>query len=300
MAKTSGLGRGLSALMDDSAKQAVDSAVSLVSQKNTFAEQEVDVSLLVPNPFQPRTEFDREKLQELAESISEHGIIQPIVVEKCDDGRYSIIAGERRTRAARLAGLKTVPVVVRSYSDERKLAIALIENIQRADLNPVEEAKAFRQMMDMSGITQDEVAKRVGKNRSTITNSIRLLKLPEDMLGALAAGQISAGHARALLSVVNPADQRILFGRILGSGMSVRDAERSAADLNDGGRAAAPAKAPLKSVRKDPVIADIEQKFIDVMGTKVTVKGSLDRGSIVIDYFSREDLDRLYGLFDTN
>lgn len=161
----------------------------------------VNPSLLKPNPHQPRTEFDEEKLSELAESIREHGIIESIVVEDAGDGSFYIIAGERRTRAARIAGLEKVPVTLRKFSEQKKLEIALIENIQRDDLNDIEEAQAYYKLMELGGLTQEQVAVRVGKNRATVANAIRLLKLPEDMQNALAKGAITAGHARAILSV---------------------------------------------------------------------------------------------------
>lgn len=255
-----------------------------------------DIDALQPNPHQPRVEFESGALEELAESIREHGIIQPVTVEDAGGGTFYIITGERRTRAARLAGMTRVPVQLRQYSDEHKLEVALIENIQREDLNPIEEALAYRKLMELENLSQDEVAKRVGKNRSTITNALRLLKLPEDMQTALAGGRLTAGHARALLSVLNPADQRVLFARITGNDMSVREAEQHAAALNAGSRAGGNTKEKPKQPEKAPEIAAAEQAFIDALGTKVSLNGSLERGSIRIEYFSREDLDRLYEL----
>jgi ParB family chromosome partitioning protein len=156
------------------------------------------------------------------------------VVEDAGDGTYVIVAGERRSRAARIAGLREVPAVVRNYSDERRLEVALIENVQREDLNPIEEASAYRKLMELTGLSQEDVAARVGKSRPAVANALRLLKLPDDMQGALAAGQLSSGHARAILSVVNPADQRVLFGRIVGDAVSVRDAEKMAGNSTAG------------------------------------------------------------------
>ncbi|MDR2897967.1 MAG: ParB/RepB/Spo0J family partition protein [Spirochaetaceae bacterium] len=292
------LGKGLGALLSedepDSSHQQYESPS--VDTKTT-GELLVDITLLKPNPQQPRYEFDPDALQELAESIREHGIIQPVLAEQIDDGTYYIIAGERRTRAARIAGLTHIPVLLKRYSDERKLEIALIENIQRENLSPVEEARAYKRLMEMSSLTQEEAAARVGKNRSTVANALRLLKLPEDMLSAISSGQITAGHARALLSVENSADQRVLFGRILGSGMSVREAERNASELNNGSRAASASKKKASSQpRKDTQFASIEQELIDFLGTKAIIKGSLERGTIQIEYYSRDDLDRLYAI----
>jgi ParB family chromosome partitioning protein len=279
------------------AEKEVGSEVAATAAANGAAsgEMEIDVDKLLPNPHQPRTEFDKEALQELADSIKENGVIQPVLVEKADGDNYYIIAGERRTRAAKLAGLKKIPVRVQSFSEEKKLEIALIENIQREDLNALEEALAYRKLMDMCGITQDEVARRVGKNRTTVTNALRLLKLPENMQTSLANDEITAGHARALLSVTNPADQRILFARILGQDLSVRETERQAAELNGGGKAAVKVK-PKKTEKKDPDISSLEEQFIEALGTKVQLKGSLDKGSLQIEYFSRDDLDRIFQL----
>jgi len=302
VAKLSGLGRGLNALLDESEQETRDNAPEAV---RAGSELFVDPSLLKPNPHQPRREFDEEALKELADSIREHGIIQPIIAEEAGDGTYFIIAGERRTRAARLAGLLTVPVILKKFSEERKLEVALIENIQRENLNPIEEAEAYHQLMTMGNLSQEETAARVGKNRSTVANALRLLKLPEDIRSSLSTGQISPGHARAILSIMNPADQRILFGRIVGNGLSVREAERMAAELNGGSRAgkegaasAGKKKSDDESVRSIEV-RTIEQRFIDALGTKVTVKGSLDRGTIEVAYFSRDDLDRLYELINS-
>ncbi|GAB1482542.1 hypothetical protein MASR2M78_13580 [Treponema sp.] len=196
----------------------------------------------------------------------------------------------------RLAGLREVPVVIRNYSNERGLEVALIENVQREDLNPIEEAAAYKKLMEITQLSQEEVALRVGKNRSTVANALRLLKLPEDMQGALSAGQLTRGHARAILSVVNPADQRVLFGRILSDSVSVREAEKYAAELNGGIRAASSKNKDEAAKEKTPEIQAIEQKFIDVLGTKVAISGGLKRGAIRIDYYSMDDLDRLYSI----
>jgi ParB family chromosome partitioning protein len=220
MAKKGGLGKGIKTIFQENESERRDSIVVL------------GIDEISPNRSQPRTEFDPEALQELADSIKEHGIIQPPLVEEAGNGMYYIIAGERRTRAARLAGLTQIPVRVKSFSEENKLEVALIENIQREDLNALEEALAYKKLMDMANITQEEVAKRVGKNRSTVANALRLLKLPEDMQNALADDKITAGHARALLSVGNNSDMRILFGRIMGQGLSVREAENQAQEMN--------------------------------------------------------------------
>lgn len=305
MAKASfGLGKGLGALMGE-AEAEVDSALATgkkaapagATEAAAGGEIKVSVDLLKPNPHQPRKEFDKDALQELADSIKEHGILQPPLVEETGKGDYYIIAGERRTRAAKLAGLKEIPVRIQKFTETKKLEVALIENIQREDLNALEEALAYKKLMEMSNITQDEVAKRVGKNRSTVANALRLLKLPEDMQSALADDKITAGHARALLSVENTQDQRILFGRIVGQALSVREAERQAAELNQPKGDGAAAKKPAKpEPARNPDYAALEEQLIGVLGTKVTLKGDFDKGSIQIDYFNRDDLDRLISL----
>lgn len=247
------------------------------------------------NPLQPRKNFDQDALQELADSIREQGIIQPIIVEDAGDGSYIIVAGERRSRAARLAGLREVPALVRNYSDQRRMEISLIENVQRADLNPLEEAQAYKGLMEMTGLSQDEVAARVGKKRSTVANALRLLRLPPPMQGSLETGALTPGHARAILSVQTPQGQTALFEEILAREYSVREAETRAAALNSGASPGGGKKPPL-GTDQDPHLRDLEQQFIDALGTKVAIKGSLTRGSIQIDYYSMEDLDRLYEL----
>ena len=250
--------------------------------------------LLRPNPYQPRQEFNQEQLEELAQSIKEHGILQAVTIEDAEDGTFFIIAGERRTRASKIAGLEKIPVQLRKFDDQKKLEIALIENIQRTDLNPVEEAQAYHKLMLLSGLSQEEVAARVGKNRSTVANAVRLLKLPEDMQNALVKNEITPGHARALLSVKNQTDMRILFGKIIGSSMTVRDAEKLASDMN--GEAGGSKPSAPKRAQKDPDLLDTEQKFIEALGTKVEIKGNFDKGTLEISYFSKEDLERIYNL----
>lgn len=306
-----GLGKGLGALMEDASAEQDDTFVSsavtaatVENNKKLPAGIEADENgtlwvnpfLLKPNPRQPRQYFDEDKLGELTESVRQEGVLSPIMIEDAGDGSFYIIAGERRTRAARAAGLSRVPVQLRQYSDVRKLEVALIENIQRTDLNPVEEAQAYYKLMEIGNYTQDDVARRVGKNRSTVANCLRLLKLPEDMQHALVTETITAGHARALLSVDNSSEQRILFGKIVGQGLSVRQAEALAKETKQ--QRVPPAEDdPSKGIdKRDPNFVALEQKLIETLGTKVQLKGSFDRGSIVIDYFSAEDLDRIYNI----
>lgn len=255
----------------------------------------VDPALLKPNPHQPRTYFDDEKLAELTESVRNEGILSPVIIEDANDGTFFIIAGERRTRAAKAAGLKKIPVQLRKYSEQRKLEVALIENIQRTDLNALEEAQAYYDLMELGNLTQDQVAERVGKNRSTVANCLRLLKLPEDIQKALVTDSISSGHARAILSLENDSDKRILFGKIIGQGLSVRQSENIAKEMKSG--ISSVAKTDLKpEPKKDPNLAALEQKLIERLGTKVQLKGGFSKGTISINYFSSEDLDRIFNL----
>jgi len=317
--RKTGLGRGMAALIGEAEQQAQQieyeppveeiqssprTSAKRTSAKNADLPDSIETDengtlwiapdLLKPNPQQPRQVFDETQLKELSDSIAEHGIVQPIVIEDAGDGTFYIIAGERRTRAAKLAGLKKVPVQLRKFNDEKKLEVALIENIQRADLNPIEEAQAYYNLMKIGGLNQDEVAKKVGKGRPTVANALRLLKLPEDMQNSLIVGQITSGHARALLSVVNPADQRVLFGKIIASNLSVRQAEAQATSLNEGGRATKKSGKKDGARVRDPNLISVEQKFMEALGTKVQLNGSLEKGQLVIDYFSKDDLDRLY------
>ncbi|AGT43528.1 ParB/RepB/Spo0J family partition protein [Treponema pedis] len=292
MSKKPALGKGLDALLSDNSPERSEKPA--VTAEGTIIN--LNPSLLKPNPYQPRKTFDEETIEELASSIKEHGIIQPIVAEQTENGSYFIISGERRTRAATSLGLKTVPVILRSFADNKKLEVALIENIQREDLNALEEALAYQEIMNISNINHEELARRVGKSRSAITNSLRILKLPEEMQEAVRLNKISAGHARSLLSVVNPADQQVLFGRIIESNLSVRETEAMAANFNSGvGRIAKKDKKEKTSSGEDNFeLRDIEQQFINSLGTKVQIKGTLKKGTVEISYFSKDDLDSLY------
>lgn len=252
--------------------------------------------MLKPNPKQPRIDFNQKQLEELCASIKQNGILQPIIIEQVEgkDNEFYIIAGERRTRAAKMAGFSKVPVQLRKFDEQQKLEYALIENIQRADLNPIEEATAYYNLIQMGDLTQDEVAKRVGKNRSTVANAIRLLKLPEDIQKSLINGQITSGHARALLMVKNDADMRIMFGKIIGTGLSVRECEAMAEVYNNGGRAVAK-KTEKSKTQKDPDVALFEQELRNLFGVKdVNFKGETSKGSIEIKFSSKDDFDRIY------
>jgi len=260
--------------------------------------QYISLDQLKPNPDQPREHFNQDALSELAESIRQQGIIQPVLAEKRADGSYLLIAGERRWRAAETAGLTEIPVIVREFSPEQKMEIALVENVQREDLTPMEEARAYRHLMETLGLSQQDVADKVGKKRSTVANSLRLLKLPENMRKAVEAGSLSAGHARALLAVTNPADQELLFSKIVNQSLSVRDAEAAATEMNRGHKGSETATGSKKNRTQDrePEMDNLEQRFIEVLGTKVSLKGNLSRGRMEISWFNRDDLDRIYEL----
>ncbi|QQO09403.1 ParB/RepB/Spo0J family partition protein [Breznakiella homolactica] len=290
MAVKHGLGKGLEALIP------MEDGEEVLRGPSAAGERLIPLDTLKANPGQPRTHFDEEALIELADSIREHGVIQPIIVEETEDGGYIIVAGERRSRAAKMAGLKEIPALVRNYSEQRRMEVALIENVQRADLNPMEEARAYKNLMALTGLSQDEAALRVGKNRSTVANALRLLKLPEAVQESLEAGRLTSGHARAILAVNSPADQDVLYREIIGMGISVRESERRAGELNSG-KQGDPKKEPKPApVKRDPEIAAMEEKFIEALGTKVSIQGDLQKGTIRIDYYSMDDLDRLYSI----
>ena len=297
ISKKHGLGRGINSLIDEYSTYEVKKLEETGSKI-----MEIDVSSIKPNPNQPRKTFDPDALMDLSSSIKAQGVLQPILVEEIADNVYVIVAGERRFRAAKLAGLRKIPCIVRSFSDLQRMEISLIENIQRENLNPVEEARAFSYLLTQAGIKQEELAQRVGKGRSTITNSLRLLNLPEKMLEGLEKGYITSGHARALLSVENPADQEVLFSRIISEDLSVRQAEALATDLNNGKRAVntLPLKEEKPSVSaKSPEILSIEEKFLSATGCRVEIKGKykngvIKKGKILIPFTSEEELERIY------
>jgi len=304
VAKKFGLGNGLDSLLGSSAKedepaktensfQSVKTNLPAGIEQDEFGKLWINPELLRPNPYQPRQEFDPEQLKELSDSIKENGVIQPVTIEDAKDGTFYIIAGERRTRASRLAGLEKIPVQLSAFSDQKKLEVALIENIQRADLNPVEEARAYYKLMELGGLKQEEVAQKVGKNRATVANAIRLLKLPEDIQNALVGGQITAGHARALLMVKDKMNMHILFGKIVGQGLSVHQTEVMASEINNP-QPKIKKNDGAKSLTRDPDLIDVETQLIQKLGTKVQIKGSYEKGSIEISYFSKDDFNRLF------
>lgn len=276
--KETGLGRGLNALLGSPEIQDQgDGAVSL------------PISQVEPGLNQPRKRFDPETLAELADSIRIHGIIQPLTVRRLSTGYYQIIAGERRWRAAKDAGLREVPVVIIEADDKKVMEIGLIENLQREDLNPVEEARGYQTLMEEYGLTQEQVAQQMGKSRPAITNTLRLLALPEDLLELVAQDQLSAGHARALLAAPTPALQRAAAKRVIAERLSVRQTEALIKTLQ---------KEPKKTQRAadDPIalyLGEVEKTLSGQLGRKVTITAKGDKGRIQLEYYNSQDLDSL-------
>jgi len=297
MAKKRGLGRGLGALIPTSQPSPA----------------EVPIDAIVPNPMQPRQKLDPEALEELAASIREHGLIQPLIVSQippepleesitgssegrvqplsdAEVPRYQLIAGERRLEAARLAGLTMVPVIIREATPQEMLELALVENIQRADLNPLEQAMAYKHLMDDFGLTQEQVADRVGKSRAAVANSVRLLRLPEEIKNSLAQGQITEGHARAILSLDDVDKQRKVWKAILKQGLNVRQTEETVRRLT------AEPKPKRPSQPSSPETKALEERFREALGTKVQLFRSKRGGRLVIYFYSEEELQSLYDL----
>ncbi len=253
---------------------------------------ELDIDLIAPNPEQPRTNFEPEKLRELSDSIREHGIIQPLVVARDDDGGYHLIAGERRLQAARLAGLETVPVVLREAADEELLELALIENIQRADLNAVEEAMAYRRLTEEYGLTQEEVARRVGKNRATVANALRLLQLESEIRRSLVAGEISEGHARALLGLPEGRGRINAWRDVVKKRLSVRDTE-GYVRRQLAATPATTASPGAQTARRDSALSDIESRLRRALSTRVKIEPQKKGAKIVIECYSTEEFENV-------
>jgi len=271
------LGRGLGALIPD---------LSTLDEKErkSLGITEVELDKIVPNEYQPRKIFNDDKLQELAASIKEQGVIQPVIVHRAGTG-YQLIAGERRWRASRLAGLKTIPALIKEATKRELLEMALIENIQREDLNPLEAAEAYKRLQDEFKLTQEELAKRVGKERSTVTNFLRILGLPKEVKHEIAAGGLTMGHAKALLSLERIRDQIQAAALIVKKGLSVREAESLATKLRN------PPKE--KKAHQSHELKAIEDKLKKVLGTKVSISATSKGGRIIIEYYTPQDLDRL-------
>lgn len=293
-AKRGGLGRGLGALIEDTTPVEIVRPENAAAAKDDDSQDKVRYIKtfdIMPNANQPRKTFDEDKIQELANSILQHGVIQPIVLRKKDRG-YEIVAGERRWRAAIKAGLSEVPCLVRELSDEQNMLIAIIENMQREDLNPIEEAEGLNQMIVTFGMTQEEVSKSLGKSRPYITNSLRLLKLPEYVRELVSEGKLSAAHGRTIVTIEDEAVRKALCDRIVKEGLSVRETERLAAEVGK------LKKKPAKK-QKSPDVRRVEAELKDILGTKINIEQKGSKGKIEIEFYSRDELERLLELLKT-
>jgi ParB family chromosome partitioning protein len=275
------LGKGLSALIPGRADLQKENA-------SQDAVAYVKTAIIQDNAFQPRMKYDEHKLQELAASIKEKGVLQPILVREVAGG-YEVVAGERRLKAARLINLEEVPVIIKKVSEKEGFVLALVENIQREELNAIEEAEAFRRLCEEFSFTHDEVAQSVGKDRSTITNTLRLLKLPAEIQQSVSGGEISMGHARALLGVEDSRKQKELFEKIIAKGISVRELE----NLIKGSSAAASPHKKIKVPQRSADVVLLEEELQRFLGTKVRIQAQKKRGKIIIEYYSLEDLARV-------
>ncbi|MEG0214530.1 MAG: ParB/RepB/Spo0J family partition protein [Hungatella sp.] len=301
--KRTGLGKGLGAIFGEEVMDAETNAKASVNQDalekaeaETGKEFTLKISQIEPNHEQPRKDFKVELIQELAESMKQYGVLQPLLVQKKDD-HYEIIAGERRWRAAKLAGLTEIPVVIREYTKQQTMEIALIENVQRADLNPIEEARAYQQLMQEFALTQEEIATRVSKNRATITNSMRLLKLDARVQDMLTGGRISNGHARALLSLEDEEQQYQIALKVIAARLSVREVERLVKLVGKPKKEKSP-----EGDEKDIcfIFKDLEERMKQAMGTKVNInKKDKNKGRIEIEYYSEAELERLVELIES-
>lgn len=272
-----GLGKGLGALLDTENILSNDSGIV-----------ELKITDIEPNKEQPRKNFNQEKLQALAESISQHGVVQPIIVKKKDKG-YTIIAGERRWRAAKIAGLKTIPAIIKELSSRETMEIALIENLQREDLNPIEEAEAYQKLMDEHGLTQEALSKLVGKSRAAIANSVRLLTLSEKIKDMLINELLTPGHARTLITIEDTEKQLRLADEIVEKNLSVRETEKLVNDQKSTNN-------KKRKAAKDANILDIEEKLKSIFGTKVDLRHNNNKGKIIIEYYSNDEFNRIIEL----
>lgn len=290
--KGRGLGKGLEALFSTVEITGEDLADPNEAEPKEGGIIFLDVNEIKPNLKQPRKKFDDEKIEELAASIQTHGMIQPIMVRPAGEG-YEIVAGERRWRAARKAALKKVPCMIRELDEEQNLLIAIIENIQREDLNPVEEAEAFHQMIGMHGLTQEEVSKSVGKSRPYITNALRLLRLPSEIQDLVSEGSLSNGHARALAGMKSQEEQIELANQIVEEGLSVRETEALVSEV---GSVQSKRKQRGKPCAKNADVQRLEDDLREALGTKVAINLGVKKGKIEIEYYSRDELERILEL----
>lgn len=290
-AKNRGLGKGLEALFNDSEIHISEVSVNKDEGNQIEGITFVNINDIKPNTNQPRKDFDEEKLNELATSIKEHGLIQPVILRRHKTG-YELVAGERRWRACRKAALKEIPCIIKDLTDEENMLVTIIENVQREDLNPIEEAEGFNQMIVTYGLTQEMVSKSVGKSRPHITNTLRLLKLPEKVKGMVSSGALSAGHVRALAGIKDEQRQIELASHAASEGLSVREMERLA-------KQAPKKRVSRRKSEKNADVKKVEEDLKTVLGTKVSLKENGEKGKIEIDYYSREELERLIELLKT-
>lgn len=279
--KKGGLGRGLNALIADSVQTAEPAPQGKITGETVC----IDINKIAPNPNQPRKNFDDEKLNELAESIKQHGIIQPILVRRIENG-YEIVAGERRWRASRKAGLKEVPCLIKAFSEQDNLLVALIENLQREDLNPIDEAEAYHYMMKRYQLTQEEISKNVGKSRPYVANALRLQRLPEEIKKMILSGDLSSGHGRALLALSNEKEQLQLAEAVIKNGLSVRQVEALIRE-----RQRKKTTAPSKGASDR--FFTLESEIKEALGTKVKIREKNNKGTIQLSFYSRDELERL-------
>lgn len=291
VAKKKGLGKGLDSLIPASKPKESEKVEVKVKEAAKSGEQMMNINDVEPSRDQPRKKFEEDPLLELADSIKQYGVLQPLIVRK-KDNYYEIIAGERRWRAAKIAGLKEIPVIIKDYSEQEIVEIALIENIQRENLNPIEEAKAFKRLLEEFHLKQDEVAERVSKSRTAVTNSMRLLKLSEKVQNMIIDDMISTGHARALLAIDDPEKQYELANKIFDEKLSVRETEKLVKLVKN----PKPEK-EKKIIKNEYLYKDLANKMKDVMGTKVNIltKGN-GKGKIEIEYYSDDELERMFGM----
>ncbi len=276
-----GLGRGIESLIPPP---------QVIEERGVEGNYRIaEINSIIPNRSQPRTVFDEEKLRELSDSIREQGVLQPLAVTEISNGRYELIAGERRLRASKIAGLVEVPVVLHKVDAEGLLALSIVENIQREDLNAIEEARAFQELIDQFDYSQEDVAKKLGRSRSSVANSLRLLKLPRVVQEDVASGRYSAGHARAILAVESLHEQLKLREKIIRETPTVRDVEKMVQSARGTAKRGARRKQPL-----DPQIVELADSMKQALGTKATIEPSGKGGKIVIEYYSTDDLDRIY------
>lgn len=292
--KKTGLGRGLNTLIPSAPVKDTESEKILKKEEQIKSEIVVPILKVEPNPNQPRRQFDEDSLQELADSVKQYGILQPLIVKK-HDKFYEIIAGERRWRAAKLAGLKEVPVLIRDYAENEIVEIALIENIQREDLNPIEEALAYKRLMEEFSLKQDQVAAKVSKSRAAITNSLRLLKLDQRVQNLLSEEMITTGHARALLAIEDPDQQYETAMKVFDEKLSVREIEKLLKQMSKKKK-----ETPKEENKvQEFLFANIEESLKQALGSKVNIKNRNNKGKIEIEYYSKEELDRLVDMLRT-